>query len=69
MTSSGVDVGVCSGSVETTMADSDADQTVMSGEVANVRRRVYSPGIDDETTTRRDRSVTVVVVLAVVVVM
>lgn len=51
MTSSGGDVGVCSGSVETTIADSDADQTVMSGAVGAVRRRVYSPGITTPTIT------------------
>lgn len=57
MTSSGVDVGVSSGSVETTIADSDADQMVIPG--ADVRRRVYSPGIDDETAVRLRRVVTI----------
>jgi hypothetical protein len=54
VTSSGVDVGMSSGSVETTIADSDADQMVIPG--ADVRRRVYSPGIDDETAAVRLRS-------------
>jgi hypothetical protein len=45
-------VGVSNGSVETTIADNDADQTVISGEVADVRRRVYSPGIDEAATAR-----------------
>jgi hypothetical protein len=57
VTSSGVDVGVSSGSVETTIADSDADQMVIPG--ADVRRRVYSPGIDDETAVRLRRVVTI----------
>jgi hypothetical protein len=48
-------VGVSNGSVETTIADSDADQTVISGEVADVRRRVYSPGIDEAATARLRR--------------
>ena len=57
MTSSvvGADSGADSGNVETTIADNDADQTVMS-EAA--RRRVYSPGID-ETAVRLRRVVTI----------
>ena len=56
----GVNSGADRGKVEKTIADSDADQTVMSGVVGVVRRRVYSPGIDDETVVRRDRSMQVI---------
>ena len=56
-------MGVSSGSVETTIADSDADQMVIPG--ADVRMRVYSPGIDDETATVRLRRVVTIMTLSV----